>query len=78
MTLPEQIREIASRWINPVFAEKINLPSVINSLAIEGFKKLRDGSTKTTKFYEDCEAINIALNLLDKGGIPLGTPGFFL
>lgn len=38
MTIQDKIKELSSRWINPVFAEQIPIPRQIDALAVHAFK----------------------------------------
>lgn len=63
MILKEKIREIASRRINPTFAEAFNIPTLVDVLAKEAFFKM---------WPEGRDTINIryANLLIQSGGIP--------
>lgn len=76
MTLEEQIKDIAKRWINPQFAEHFHVPVLVKALAIKAFQKMMVPTPIESFSQEwlDREAIYIALNHIELGTFTADLP----
>lgn len=67
MGLRNQIKDIAARRINPVYAENVDFPAMVDALAATAFAQRWEESV-------DTRALRVAYTMLHAKGVPYETP----